>query len=82
MPLLLLSPLRHESPSVAVLLRESQSNSTQIFSLRIIFPFDIDLTNAKALFTFNLKPKFFQDSPSYRIFRHMHGVLNIDENKN
>ena len=27
-------------------------------------------------------PKFFQDSPSHRIFRRMHGVLNIDKNKN
>ena len=24
----------------------------------------------------------FSNSPSHRIFRHMHGVLNIDENKN
>jgi hypothetical protein len=28
------------------------------------------------------KPKIFQDFPSHRIFRRMHGVLNIDENKN
>jgi hypothetical protein len=28
------------------------------------------------------KPKSFQDFPSHRILRHMHGVLNIDENKN
>ena len=34
-----------------------------------------------ALFTSTQKPKIFQDSPSHRIFRHMHGVLNIDENK-
>jgi hypothetical protein len=26
--------------------------------------------------------KKFQDSPSHRILRHMHGALNIDENKN
>jgi len=26
--------------------------------------------------------KNFQDSPSHRIFGRMHGVLNIDENKN
>jgi hypothetical protein len=26
--------------------------------------------------------KKFQDSPSYQIWRHMHGVLNLDENKN
>jgi len=25
---------------------------------------------------------YFLDSPSHRIFRRMHGVLNIDENKN
>jgi len=29
-----------------------------------------------------LVPKIFQDSPSHRILRHMHEVLNIDENKN
>jgi len=28
------------------------------------------------------KTKIFQDFPSHRIFRRMHGVLNIDENKN
>ena len=27
------------------------------------------------------KPKIFQDSPSHRIFKRIHGVLNIDENK-
>ena len=32
--------------------------------------------------TSTLKLKIFQDSPSYQIFRRMHGVLNIDENKN
>jgi hypothetical protein len=37
---------------------------------------------SKALFTSNPKHKIFQDSSSHRIFRHMHGVLNIDENKN
>jgi len=26
--------------------------------------------------------KNFQDSPSHRILRHMHGALNIHENKN
>ena len=40
------------------------------------------LINIKALFTSTQKPKNFQDSPSYRIFRCMHVVLNIDENKN
>jgi hypothetical protein len=28
------------------------------------------------------KPKTFQDFPSHRIFKHMHGALNIDKNKN
>jgi len=28
------------------------------------------------------KTKFFKDSLSHRIFRRMHGVLNIDKNKN
>jgi len=27
-------------------------------------------------------PKIFQDSPSHRIFRYMHKLLNIDKNKN
>jgi len=35
----------------------------------------------KALFTSTQKTKIFQDSPSHRIFIHMHGALNIDENK-
>ena len=35
----------------------------------------------KALFTSTQKPKIFQDSPSHRIFRRMHEVLNIDGNK-
>jgi len=37
---------------------------------------------AKALFTSTQKPKIFQNFPSHRIFRRMHGVLNINENKN
>ena len=36
----------------------------------------------KALFSFQKILQNFSDSPSHRIFRHMHGVLNIDENKN
>jgi len=36
----------------------------------------------RALFSSPQKPKSFQDSPSHRIFRHMHETLNIDENKN
>jgi len=35
-----------------------------------------------ALFSSPQKTKNFQDSPSYRILRHMHGALHIDENKN
>jgi hypothetical protein len=31
---------------------------------------------------FHLKSKIFQDSPSYRIFRRMHGILNINKIKN
>jgi len=34
------------------------------------------------LFTFTTKSKNFQDSASHRIFKRMHEVLNIDENKN
>jgi hypothetical protein len=37
---------------------------------------------AYALFSSPQKAKSFQDFPSHRILRHMHGVLNIDENKN
>jgi len=36
----------------------------------------------RVLFTFTEKSKIFQDSSSHRIFRRMHGVLNIDKNKN
>ena len=39
------------------------------------------VVTTRALFTSSQKPKIFQDSPSHRIFRHMHGVLNIDKNK-
>ena len=36
----------------------------------------------KALFSSQKNLQNFSDSPSHRIFRFMHGVLNIDENKN
>jgi len=36
----------------------------------------------KALFSFQKNLQNFSDSPSHRIFRRMHGVLNIDKNKN
>ena len=36
----------------------------------------------KALFSSQKELQNFSDSPSHRIFRRMHGVLNIDENKN
>ena len=35
-----------------------------------------------ALLSSPQKLKSFQDSPSHRIFSHMHKALNIDENKN
>ena len=35
-----------------------------------------------ALFSSTQKLKKFQDYLSYRILRHTHGALNIDENKN
>jgi len=35
-----------------------------------------------ALFTSTKNLKFFQNSPSHRIFRRMYGVLNINKNKN
>jgi len=37
---------------------------------------------AEALFTSQKVLQNFSDSPSHRIFRRMHGVLNIDKNKN
>ena len=36
----------------------------------------------KALFSSQKILQSFSDSPSHRIFRHMHEVLNIDKNKN
>jgi hypothetical protein len=36
----------------------------------------------KALFSSSKILQNFSDSPSHRIFRRMHGVLNIDKNKN
>jgi hypothetical protein len=36
----------------------------------------------KALFSSYQKPKTFQDFQLHRILRHMHGVLNINKNKN
>jgi len=36
----------------------------------------------KALFSSQKILQNFSDFLSHRIFRHMHGVLNIDENKN
>jgi len=35
-----------------------------------------------ALFRYTQKPKTLQDSPSHRILRHMHEVLNIDKKNN
>ena len=40
------------------------------------------LTFSLALFSFQKVLQNFSNSPSHRIFRHMHGVLNIDKNKN
>jgi len=47
---------------------------------RILKIFETQQGLHMALFTSTQKPKIFQDSPSYRIFRHMHEVLNVDEN--
>jgi len=40
------------------------------------------LKNGKALFSSQKILQNFSDSPSHRIFRHMHEVLNINKNKN
>ena len=37
---------------------------------------------SKALFSSPKKPKTFQDFPSHRILRQMHGASKIDKNKN
>jgi len=42
----------------------------------------LPLFSSRALFTFQKILQNFSHSPSHRIFRRMHGVLNIDENKN
>jgi hypothetical protein len=42
----------------------------------------IDRIRIQALFSFSKILQNFSDSSSHRIFRRMHGVLNIDENKN
>ena len=44
---------------------------------KVFFPWTI-----KALFTSTQKFKIFQNFSSHRIFKRMHKVLNIDENKN
>jgi len=41
-----------------------------------------DIKQFKALFSSQKILQNFSDSPSHRIFRRMHRVLNIDENKN
>jgi hypothetical protein len=38
-----------------------------------------DFRNAKALFSFPKILQNFLDSPSHRIFEHMHEALNIDK---
>jgi len=43
---------------------------------------NFSVLRTKALFSFQKILQNFSDSPSHRIFRRMHGVLNIDENKN
>ena len=49
-------------------------------------PVRFDVTeNLEKFLLFGLVPKILQnflDFPSHRIFRRMHGILNIDENKN
>ena len=42
----------------------------------------IKLALSRALFTSQKILQNFSDSPSHRIFRHMHEILNIDKNKN
>jgi len=40
------------------------------------------LVMIKALFRYIQKPKTLQDSPSHRILRHMHEILNVDKKNN
>jgi hypothetical protein len=41
---------------------------------------DLNITRGKTLRP-GLVPKIFCLHPSYRMFRHIHGVLNVDEKK-
>jgi len=41
--------------------------------------FEAPVPNCKGLVYFHLKTQNFSNSLSHRIFRRMHGVLNIDE---
>jgi len=63
------------------------SSSFAVFSLlvKIFWPIIVICANNTEMQLFRpclLPSKIFQDSPSYRIFRRMHGVLNINKNKN
>ena len=48
----------------------------------VYFPKNFAKFWAKSLFTSQKILQNFSDSPSHRIFRHIHEVLNIDKNKN
>jgi len=51
----------------------------------VLFWVFLDVLQVVSILALFSSPKIlqnFSDSPSHRIFRHMHGVLNIDENKN
>ena len=55
---------------------------TKMFDRASLEEAELERSPIKALFSSQKNLQNFSYSPSHRIFRHMHGVLNIDENKN
>jgi len=72
-------PQTNESATVAKSKKFRQLNQALIFGLGWVF---FCVRAAQTVLRPCLVSKNFQDSPSHRIFIHMHEVLNIDENKN
>ena len=54
--------------------RSKKDKLIEVLHMHFLLPGDDDATRRNS--------KSFQDSASYRILRHIHKVLNIDENKN
>ena len=59
------------------------TTSERVLRSYLVYPkFKWAIKCSKALFSSPKNLKNFQDFPSHRILRHMHGALNTDENKN